>query len=76
MVWTRGQLEAFRGGVRASARSRPPGALDIQMSRGTGTQPVGPIPLDTMERGMGSFVGNDCPGEVSEDWWSGRVRAS
>ena len=37
MAWTRGQLEAFWGGVRASAKMRPPGAVDIQMSMGMGT---------------------------------------
>lgn len=31
MAWTHGQLEGFCGGVRASARSRPPGAEESQM---------------------------------------------
>ena len=31
MVWTRGQREDFWGGVRASARRRPPGAEVSQM---------------------------------------------
>lgn len=44
MAWTRGQLDAFWGGVRASARRRPPGAADNQMSGGMGTHPAAPTP--------------------------------
>lgn len=68
-------MDAFWAGVRASARRRPPGAEDIQMSGGMGTQPVGPMPWEAMERGTGS-LGRAGPGEVSEDWWSGKESAS
>lgn len=75
MAWTRGQLDGFWGGVRASARRRPPGAVDTQMSWGMGTQPTGPTPWEAMDRGTGSG-GKGGPGEVSEDCWSGKELAS
>ena len=46
MRWTKGQLEVLCGGVRASARSSPPGAAVIQISVGMSTVPAGPMPLD------------------------------
>ena len=75
MRCTRGQGEGFWGGVRASAKRRPPGAEDSQMCGGMGTNPVGPTPLAATER---STVREECPGpgEVSEDCESGRDRAS
>ena len=75
MACTRGQFEGFCGGERASARRRPPGAQVIQMSWGMGTEPVGPIPLEASDRGMGADEVK-ADGDVSEDWESGREKAS
>ena len=65
MAWTRGQFEDFCGGVRASARSNPPGAEETHMSRGMGTEPAGPIPLAAMAGVTGPVEIGE--GEVSED---------
>ena len=63
---TRWQLDGFWGGERASARRRPPGAHDIQISGGMGTEPVGPMPGAARESGNG--VGDmRVDGEESED---------
>lgn len=72
--WTRGQFEGFCGGVRASARSRPPGARGSQISGGMGTEPARPMPLAARAGEMGP--GSRDVGEVSEVWWSGRECAS
>ena len=52
MACTRGQVEGFWGGERASASSSPPGAEEAQMSGGMGTGPVGPTPLAARDSGM------------------------
>ena len=73
MAWTKGQLDAFCGGVRASASRRPPGAEETQMSGGIGTEPTGPIPFAANAGVTGSWVRGER--EVSEEWWSRRERA-
>ena len=75
MAWTIGQLDAFWGGVRASANKRPPGAYAVQMAGGMGTWPVGPMPLEARDMGTGCW-GLRADGEVSEDCESGRECAS
>ena len=75
MACTRGQLDGFCGGVRASANSNPPGALDCQMSGGIGTKPTGPTPRRAISNGGGSAEPVKQAGEVSEVWLPGRDRA-
>ena len=66
MAWTKGQLDAFCGGVRASASRRPPGAEETQMSGGMGTQPTGPIPFAANSGVTGALERGE--NEVSEEW--------
>ena len=75
MACTRGQLDGFWGGVRASAKSNPPGALDSQISGGIWTKPAGRIPRRTISNGGGSREPGTKAGEVSDVWLSGRDRA-